>query len=214
MRGNVLYDFSDPALRRFNGSHLDTGKGFIELLGNRSHLVHSAWEADFLSMVHDLAHRGNDSGCSAKSALGKVLKLSQFNRSLSHLKAQIVLCHIDQGTPGDGWEDGIGLGGNHLIVLGDKQEVGSACLFHTGSGGGIQEYILIISCRMGCHRGLQTHGIVQPGLYMACSLGSGTVKIADTQGQWFGAALKIGANRGSEQAELVLVRGFNTDHRA
>lgn len=33
------------------------------------------------------------------------------------------------------------------------------------------------------------------GLYMACSLGSGTVKIADTQGQWFGAALKIGANR-------------------
>ena len=47
----------DPALRSFDVTHLDAGQCLIEFLGNRTHLLHTCREADFLAVVNDLANR-------------------------------------------------------------------------------------------------------------------------------------------------------------
>ena len=99
----VLYDFADPSLRRFDGSHLNACKGIIQLLGNRSHGVHAAWEADFPSVVHNPAHRRDNGCCSAQSALCELIQFRKLHRPLGYLKAQIMLCHVHKGAPGNGW---------------------------------------------------------------------------------------------------------------
>ena len=52
-----LCDYMNPSLWSFDMSHLDACKCIAELLCNSSHLFHSAWEADFLAMVNNLAYR-------------------------------------------------------------------------------------------------------------------------------------------------------------
>ena len=37
-------------------THLDSCQCIIQLLGNRSHLVHSTWETDLFAMIYDLAN--------------------------------------------------------------------------------------------------------------------------------------------------------------
>ena len=66
---------------------------------------------------------------------------------------------------------------------------------------------------MGSDRGIQAHGIVEPCLYMACSMRRRPVKITDAQGQGLCAALEIRAYRGGEQTELILIRRLDADNR-
>ena len=41
-------------------------------LGDRSHLVHAAWEADLFAVVHDLSNRRDNSSSTAKTALCEI----------------------------------------------------------------------------------------------------------------------------------------------
>ena len=67
-----LFDYVDPALRSFDVTHLDAGQCLVEFLGNRTHLLHTCREADFLAVVNDLANRGDDSCGTAQTALCEI----------------------------------------------------------------------------------------------------------------------------------------------
>ena len=41
---NILLDNFDPAFRSLNSTHLDSGKGIVQLLSNRTHCLHTAWK--------------------------------------------------------------------------------------------------------------------------------------------------------------------------
>src|SRR5699024_8140727 len=66
-----LLDHLDPAFRRLDPSHLDAGQGIVQLLGNRSHSLHTAWEADVFSVVYDFSYRGDHSSSTAQTAFCK-----------------------------------------------------------------------------------------------------------------------------------------------
>ena len=53
-------------------AHLDTGQCLVEFLGNRTHLLHTAREADFFAVVNDLANRGDNSCGTAQAALCEI----------------------------------------------------------------------------------------------------------------------------------------------
>ena len=63
----------NPTLWCFNSSHLDTCKGIIKLLCHRSHICHSAWEADFLAMVNNLSYWRDNCCCTTKTTFCKIL---------------------------------------------------------------------------------------------------------------------------------------------
>jgi hypothetical protein len=55
-----LFYFVDPAFRTFDFAHLDASQGLVQLGQHRAHFFHPAGDADFLAVVHNLAHRAND----------------------------------------------------------------------------------------------------------------------------------------------------------
>ena len=88
-------NLADPALGRLDGSHLDAGQGIVELLGDRSHGLHAAGEANLSAVVNDFANRGDHGRGSAQAALCEVVKLRQLHRALGYFDAQVVLRHVD-----------------------------------------------------------------------------------------------------------------------
>lgn len=73
----LLFNNLDPSFRRFDFTHLDAGQRVVNLLGGRTHLLHSAWEADLFTVIYNLSDR-RDYGCrSAEAALGKVFNLDR-----------------------------------------------------------------------------------------------------------------------------------------
>lgn len=164
-------------------------------------------------MVYDLAHRGDDCSRTAESALGKILYFIQKNLPLLNFQSQIMFCHIDQGTSGNGRQNAVGFWCYHSVVFGDKQEVGAACLFHLCSGAGIQIHIFIKTLAVGIHNGVKAHGVIQARFDMAGSIRGSAVKIADTDRQRLYTAFEIRTNRGGEYTELVFIGWFYTDDR-
>ena len=53
-------------------THLDAGQCLVEFLGNRTHLLHTCREADFLAVVNDLANRGDNSCGTAQTSLCEI----------------------------------------------------------------------------------------------------------------------------------------------
>ena len=53
----LLLYYLNPSLWSFDTAHLNACKCLIKLLGYRTHLCHSAWEADLLAVVNNLANR-------------------------------------------------------------------------------------------------------------------------------------------------------------
>ena len=51
-----LLDYLNPSLWSLDASHLDTCQCLIQLLGYWSHLIHTAWQADFLTMINNLSN--------------------------------------------------------------------------------------------------------------------------------------------------------------
>ena len=73
----------NPALRSFDVTHLDAGQCLVEFLGNRTHLLHTCREADFLAVVNDLANRGDNSCGTAQAALCEIFYFVVSNTSRS-----------------------------------------------------------------------------------------------------------------------------------
>ena len=163
-------------------------------------------------MVVDLADRGDNCRGTAEAALRKVLDLVQIYLALFYLHAQIVLCHVADGTAGDGRKDTAGLRGNQLVVLCDEDHIGSAGLFDLGAGSRIKVYVLVKALLVGVYDGVKAHGIVQAGLYVSGSSRSRTVEVADTDGDRLCAALEVRTYRGNQNTELILLRRLNTDN--
>ena len=166
---------------------------------------------NFLAVIHNGAHRGDDRRRAAQAALGKFADLCQLHGALLHLHAEIILRHLQQAAPGDGGENGVGLGGDQLAVLGDENHVGAAGLLDVGAGSGIHVDVLVVALLMGVHNVVKAHGVVQTGLHIAGALGRRPVEIGDAQLQGLDAALEIGADRGDEHPELILRRGLDAD---
>ena len=61
---------------------------------------------------------------------------------------------------------------------------------------------------------MKTHGIVQTSFDMSCTMWCRTVKITDTDRNWFCAALEVWSYRCTENTELILIGWFNTDYRS
>ena len=77
-----LFDYVNPAFGSFDMAHLDSGQGIIKLLGYRTHLFHTAGQADFPAVIHNLSNR-RDNGCSsAETAFRKIFDFIKGNRTL------------------------------------------------------------------------------------------------------------------------------------
>ena len=95
--GFLLYNF-DPAFRSLNAAHLDAGECFVEFLGNRSHFLHSAGEADLFAVVVDLSNR-RDNGCgTAETALCEIFDFVEAYFSFLNLKSEIIFRYSDKRT--------------------------------------------------------------------------------------------------------------------
>ena len=100
-----LLDYLQPSLRCLDAAHLDSGKCLVQLLGDRSHFVHAAWEADLFAVVNNLSNRRDNSSSTAKTALCEVFYFIEVYFSFLCLKSKVFLGNIDQGTACDGWKD-------------------------------------------------------------------------------------------------------------
>ena len=130
----LLLDHLDPALRSLNTTHLDTCQCLIQLLGDRSHLLHAAREADLLTMIIDLANRRDYCCSTAKTTLCEILNLIKIYFSLLNFKTKILLGYDQQGTTCDRRQDTVGLRCNDLIILCNKQDIGSSGLLNLCTG--------------------------------------------------------------------------------
>ena len=121
----------DPPFGGFDPAHLNSGQSVIQLLHDGAHLLHSVGELDLLAVVVDLADRGDDSCCSAESALLEiaVFHFREKNFSLHDLHAQIILSHIVDAAAGDGRKNAVGSGDDQSIVLINQKDVGGFCFF-------------------------------------------------------------------------------------
>ena len=63
----------NPSFRSFYLTHLDSGKSLIKLSCGRSHLFHTAWEADLFSVIINLTNRRNNCCRSTETTLRKIL---------------------------------------------------------------------------------------------------------------------------------------------
>ena len=162
------------------------------------------------AVVVDGTHRGDDSSGAAEAALFELVDFAEGHVTLFHFHAQIFLGNMDDGTTGNGGQDGFGLGGHQGVAL-DEDDVGAAGLLDVGAGGGIQVDVLVIALLVGIHDGIQAHGIVQTCLDMAGALGGGTVEVGDADGQRLHAALEVGTHGGDEDTELILSSGLDAD---
>ena len=128
-----LFDHLDPAFWSFDPAHLDTCQCFIQLLGNRSHFFHSAWEADLFAMVYDLSYRRDHCSSTAKTTFCEIFHFIKVNLSFFCFQSKIMLCNIDQGTACDGRKNAVRLRSNYLSVFCDKDKVCSAGLLNLGT---------------------------------------------------------------------------------
>ena len=101
----VLFDYLDPAFRSLDAAHLDAGQCLIQLLGDRSHLGHAAREADLFAVIDNLANRGDNGCCTAKTALCKVFYFVEVDLTLLNLESEVVLCYYEQRAAGNGRKD-------------------------------------------------------------------------------------------------------------
>ena len=86
---NILLDNFDPSFRSFDPAHLDSGKGIVQLLSNRTHCFHTAWEADFFSVVYDLSYRRDNCGSSAQTAFCELWYFFKEDFSFFYFHSQI-----------------------------------------------------------------------------------------------------------------------------
>ena len=82
-----LFDYLKPSLRSLDAAHLDAGQCFIKLLCDRTHGFHTAWQADFLTMINNLSNWRDNGCCSAKTTLCKIFNLIKVYRTLLNLKS-------------------------------------------------------------------------------------------------------------------------------
>ena len=197
-----------------NAAHLDAGECFVKFLGNRSHFLHSAGEADLFAVVVDLSNR-RDNGCgTAETALCEIFDFVEAYFSFLDLKSEIIFRYSDKRTTGNGRKNAVRLRSNDFAVFGDEDEVCSAGLLDLGSGSSIQVHVLIEALAMCLHDGIKAHSIVQACLDVTGSVRCCTVIIGNADGDGFCTAFEVRANRGGEYAELIFLSGFYTDDSA
>ena len=123
-------------------THLDAGQCLVEFLGNRTHLLHTCRETDFLAVVNDLANRGDNSCGTAQTHSAKsLLRLVYF--TLFGLHAKVISCNLQDRTACDRRKDAVGLRSYQLAVFGDKDNVCAAGLLDLGTCLRIQVDVLI-----------------------------------------------------------------------
>mgnify|MGYP006986300181 FL=1 len=120
----------DPSFRSFDASHLDTCQCVVQFLDNRAHLLHSAWEADFLAVIVDLSNWRDNSSSTAKTTLCEIFHFVEVDLTLLSFQSQVLFCNVDQGTTCDGWKDTVRLRCYNLAVFCNEDEVCSACLLN------------------------------------------------------------------------------------
>ena len=149
-----LFDYVDPALRSFDVTHLDAGQCLVEFLGNRTHLLHTAWEADFFAVVYDLSDWRDNCCSTAKSAFCKIFYFVQIYFTFFDFQSEIMFCNLQDRTACDRRKDAVGLRSYQLAVFGDKDNVCAAGLLDLGTCLRIQVDVLIetvlmsIACRL------------------------------------------------------------------
>ena len=117
----LLYNF-DPAFRSLNAAHLDAGECFVKFLGNRSHFLHSAGEADLFAVVVDLSNR-RDNGCgTAETALCEIFDFVEAYFSFLNLKSEIIFRYSDKRTTGNGRKNAVRLRSNDFASLVTKMK--------------------------------------------------------------------------------------------
>ena len=197
----------NPSLWSFNLTHLDTGEGLVELLHHGAH----SGVGVLLAVIHNLADGRDHRRGAAQAGFREIAQLLNAHHTLFHLQVQVVLGNLDQGTAGDGGQDGIGLGNHQLAVLGHEQDVGAAGLLNVGAGRGIHIEVFVIALLMGFHNVIKAHGVIEAGLDVTGASGGRPVQIGNPQGQGPDTALEVGAHGGAEDTELELVGGLDAD---
>ena len=77
-----LLDYLQPSLWSLDAAHLDSGKCLVQLLGDRSHFVHAAWEADLFAVVNNLSNRRDNCSSTAETTFLSLIHISEPTRLL------------------------------------------------------------------------------------------------------------------------------------
>src|SRR5699024_916414 len=120
-----------------------TTRRSFDLLSNKNHCLHTAWEADFFSVVYNLTYRRNNGGSSAQTAFCEFRYFFKEDFSFFYFHSQVFLSYIFQRTAGDRRQDTVGFWCYQLVVLGDEDKVGTAGFFYFCSGGSVQIHVFI-----------------------------------------------------------------------
>ena len=75
-------------------AHLDAGQCFVEFLGNRTHLLHSAGEADLFAVVIDLANRRDNSCGTAETALCEIFDFVEAYFTFLDLQSEVIFRNV------------------------------------------------------------------------------------------------------------------------
>ena len=133
----------DPAFGAFDFAHLDATQGLVEFCQDRTHFIHAAGEADFFAVVDDFAYRADDGSCAAKAGFSKFADFREFNRTMFDFHAQHIRRNGDEGTAGNGRQDGVRFRRNQGTVFLDKEEVSAARFFYVRARSRVEEHVFI-----------------------------------------------------------------------
>ena len=77
----------------------------------------------------------------------------------------------------------------------------------------IKVHVFCITFVMSISDSIQTHSIIQTSFNMTSTMRSCTIKISDTNFDWFSATFEVRAYWCSKYTELILICRFYTDNR-
>ena len=163
-------------------------------------------------MIIDLSDRRDNCSSTAKTTLCKIFNFIEVDLTLFSFQSKVLLCNVDQRTTCDGRKDAVRLRCYNLAVFSNEDEVCSACLLNFCTSLGIKVHVLIKALFVSIYDSMKAHCVVQASLDVTGSARCGTVIVADTDRDRFGAAFKVRTNRCCKDTELIFVSRFNTDH--
>ena len=140
------------------------------------HSFHAAGDADFFAVVDDFAYRADDGSCTAEAGFSEFADFCEFNRTVFDFHAKHVRCDRDQGTAGDGRQDGVRFRRNQSAIFLDEEEVSAARFFYVRARSRVEEHVFIEAVLMSQNVRIHAHGIVQAGFDMPVPRGAARSK--------------------------------------
>ena len=211
--GNSDFDLEVPVVGVGEFAVLDALDGVVEFFEGRAAAGFGTGLVDD-AVALDRADRGHHHRGAAGRHFGEAVDLLLEIDGTALDRHAHVGRDLAEGHVRDGREDGRGVGGDVLAVLGDAQEVGGGEFFDVGVGLGVEVEFDGVAGLRGFDVRRQARAVVAAALDVAGAHRGRAVVVVDDDGlHGLQAALVVGAHRGDEDDEGVFLRRRDADLR-